>query len=452
LSFRIIQGDCEVELKKFPDASFDCLIVDMPYHLTNNSGGPHGKGVDTPFARSKAGAATNGFMGLAWDGGDLAHRVSLWKEAIRVVKPGGHLLAFSAARTYHRMACAIEDAGFEIRDQLMWIYGCGFPKSRDVSKDIDRVAGADRQVVGLKHVGCGNRKGEGFRHAGSTAGVPVTAPVTEEAQQWDGWGTGLKPAHEPICMARKPFPGPVFKNVLKHGTGALNIDACRVPPVSPADAEGYSDKCASVVGLDSNRTGDTYGEWNGTRTDSASPLGRWPANIIHDGSAEVIDAFPDSEGAGGSVPNVKVTGYGSGIGTGQSEYFGGDRAPFESGSGSAARFFYSAKASNTDRNEGCEHLPNQNFHPTVKPTELMRWLCRLVTPPGGKILDICTGSASTGKAAILEGFDFTGIELDRDESGQPIGYIDIANARCEWAERQHAESTRQGRLDLEVAA
>ena len=277
----------------------------------------------------------------------------------------------------------------------------------------------------------------------------ITAPATDAARQWSGWGTALKPAFEPALLFRKPLVGTVAENVMAHGTGALNIDGCRVPHAGQGDEAGYRDKCASVVGLGSNRNGNAYGEWTGERQDSASALGRFPANVIHDGSPEVLAHFPDSNGAGPSLPRVKVTGYGGGIGSGESAYLGGERIPFNAGSGSAARFFYCPKANRKDRNEGCEGLPQRvvstwggdeddlsegkkstfpkgNHHPTVKPTDLMRYLCRLVTPPGGVVLDPFTGSGSTGKAAMLEGFRFVGCELS-DE------YADIAEARIRHA-------------------
>ena len=255
-----------------------------------------------------------------------------------------------------------------------------------------------------------------------------------------GLGGALKPAFEPALLFRKPLVGTVAENVLAHGTGALNIDGCRVPAASDADAKGYADKCASVVGLDSNRNGNAFGEWKGERSDSASGLGRFPANIIHDGSPEVLALFPDSDGAGPSLPRVKITGYGDGVvGSGASDYLGGERIPFNSGSGSAARFFYCPKANRKDRNEGLADPgpqfthgatlreientePRGNNHPTVKPTDLMAYLCRLVTPPGGLVFDPFMGSGSTGKAAIREGFRFIGCDLSPE-------YVAIAEAR-----------------------
>jgi site-specific DNA-methyltransferase (adenine-specific) len=305
-------------------------------------------------------------MGKRWDY-DVPS-VEVWAECLRVLKHGGHLLAFAGTRTQHRMAVRIEDAGFEIRDMIAWVYGSGFPKSLDVSKAIDKAAGAEREVVGSKVTGGIKRarpnNAEGFSNpytVGQTA-VPVTTPATPEAKQWEGWGTALKPALEPITVARKPLIGTVAENVLQHGTGAINVDGCRVGK-------------------------------------------RWPANFIHDGSEEATDLLGDS-----------------------------------------ARFFYCAKASKADRDKGCEGLEERkagamsgietregkptnhpmrtNFHPTVKPTDLMRYLCRLVTPPNGIVLDPFMGSGSTGKAAMLEGFAFVGIEREAE-------YVEIAKARIE---------------------
>lgn len=390
-------GDCIAVMKTMPDNSVDSIITDPPYHLTNNGGGPGGKGIDNAFSRSKAGATTGGFMGLKWDGGDIAHSVEMWTEALRVLKPGGHLLAFAGSRTYHRMTCAIEDAGFEIRDQIMWIYSQGFPKSRDITADME----------------------ESYNVA-----------------TWAGWGTALKPSHEPICVARKPLAkgNTVAANVLQYGTGAINIDACRVPT-------GESIKATRNIALGSAGSG-IYGAADVPGVYAQQPGGRWPANCIHDGSEEVLAAFPQAGGAAapvkGSEPSAKtVNAFG--------EFAG--RAPSDrvDGGGNAARFFYAAKTSPTDRHEGMTAPGPQfkygttlrkvsltpttgNNHPTVKPTSLMRYLCRLVTPPGGIVLDMFMGSGSTGKAAVLEGFNFIGIDMTPE-------YVEISRARITFAQR-----------------
>jgi site-specific DNA-methyltransferase (adenine-specific) len=333
------------------------------------------------------------------------------------LKPGGHLLSFSSARTYHRMVCGIEDAGFEIRDQIAWIFASGFPKSH-------------------------NLEGE-----------------------WKGWGTALKPAHEPICVARKPLIGTVAENVLQHGTGAINIDGCRVAVDINADASQLRTMQRG------QRTHDMNGqEWGMSKNCGDVPQvvradGRWPANLIHDGSEEVLACFPDSNGQQGAVtgdePSSKTNAvYGA---------FNGRPATMpRNDAGSAARFFYCAKASREDRNEGCDDLPEKtggmvsntsgqhitrrdggapgpraNHHPTVKPTDLMRYLQRLVTPLGGITLDPFMGSGSSGKAAILESFKFIGIEQDEDEDGNPLGYIDIAVGRIKQAIKARKEQTAQ---------
>lgn len=346
-------------------------------------------------------------MGKRWDY-DVP-QAEVWREVLRVLKPGGHLLAFAGTRTQHRMAVAIEDAGFEIRDMIVWVYGSGFPKSLDVSKAIDKAAGAEREVLGVipdRWTGKGNALN--FSTDRPQSEVLVTgAPATPEAQQWQGWGTALKPALEPITVARKPLAGTVAQNVLQHGTGGLNVDGCRVGteqqvngPGSPTSASRKSRVAA----------GYRHDAGLGPGSDGGAVTGRWPANLIHDGGDEVVGLFPltvsgkPSGKRGFSNHNVAyadaaagsdLTGYGD--------------------SGSAARFFYCAKASKADRGEG-------NTHPTVKPTDLMRYLCRLVTPPGGVVLDPFMGSGSTGKAALLEGFQFIGIEREPE-------YLSIAKSR-----------------------
>ena len=421
----ILKGNCLDTLKTLPDCSIDSIVTDPPYEY--------------------------GFMGKSWDASGIAYNAEMWRECLRVLKPGGHLLAFSGSRTYHRMTVAIEDAGFEIRDQIMWIYGSGFPKSLDVSKAIDKAAGAEREdgVAGpysarrpRDRVQTNTGAFEGTMGASTSA--LVTAPATSEAQRWQGWGTALKPAHEPICVARKPLTGTVASNVLKWGTGALNIDGSRVgtadwgsrPPSSP---------------------NQIYGKLDLTDEPSvANALGRWPANVIHDGSDEVLAGFPRQAGAGGKASGPTLTGESTSTSRG---LFGGvEDTPFYGDSGSAARFFYCAKASKSERNAGLEGLPEkgkvfngqsgepagkaegsvedkfstkpaQNFHPTVKPLALMRYLVKLVTPPGGTVLDPFLGSGSTAVAAILEGFEWVGCEMTED-------YWPIIEARVQWAENQ----------------
>jgi site-specific DNA-methyltransferase (adenine-specific) len=438
MQFTLHHGDCIEVLRSFSADSIDAIVCDPPYGLS--------------------------FMNRHWDY-DVPS-VDIWRECLRVLKPGGHLLAFAGTRTQHRMAVNIEEAGFEIRDMIAWVYGSGFPKSLDVIKAIDKAAGAEREVVAdgayaaRRPRPTADTNIEGAEY-GFGAGHVITAPATDAARQWQGWGTALKPALEPITVARKPLIGTVAENVLRHGTGAINVDGCRVAH------GGESLNGGSTVGshgahegwrrpwMDDPEHNAKAAEEAKARVARAESLGRWPANLIHDGSPEVLANFPESNGAGPSLPRVKITGYGGGVvGSGKSEYFGGERVPFNSGTGSAARFFYCAKANRKDRDAGLEEfekkvtligaeghkinpmtgkpvvdIPRANNHPTVKPTDLMRYLCRLVTPPKGTVLDPFMGSGSTGKAAVLEGFNFVGVEREAD-------YIDIANARILMAQIQ----------------
>ena len=393
-------GDCREVMATLDAASVDAVVCDPPYGLS--------------------------FMGKGWDHGVPGEE--FWTEALRVAKPGAHLLAFGGTRTFHRLACAIEDAGWEIRDCVMWVYGSGFPKSHDVSKAIDKAAGEIRQRVpggqGGKNAILGNRK----------SGEAISGEaISGEAIQWSGWGTALKPAWEPIIVARKPLCGTVAENVLTHGTGGINVDGCRVG-MSSEDRQ----KIESATWVARNLDRAAFGEYGTDGSDQpmrTHASGRWPANVIHDGSDEVVGLFPSIK-TGNVKPYVsKSDGFLQGC--------KGERTGIHQGdSGSAARFFYCAKASKSDREAGLreaerhaysdfagtpEHGPKENVrarnhHPTVKPTALMRYLCRLVTPPGGVVLDPFTGSGSTGKAAVLEGFDFVGIEREAE-------YVEIARAR-----------------------
>jgi site-specific DNA-methyltransferase (adenine-specific) len=426
-------GDCIEVMRSMPDNSVDAVVTDPPYGIRFMSKAWDGADIEARAERRRSFAShapdtgpNGGHKSMAAEAGkcDLAPAAMRafqefseeWsREAFRILKPGGHLLSFSSARTYHRMACGIEDAGFEVRDQALWLYGSGFPKSRDLAK---------------------------MDFAGTVA-----------AEEWEGWGTAVKPAHEPICMGRKPLVGTVAANVLAFGTGALNIDRCRVEGRERTEY-GLTNSIRSA--------GSTYGAPSAS-ADFDSSKGRWPANLIHDGSPEVVALFPctsshDSNDKGGlrppasdSATNFKRGSMGSlPIGRGDA--------------GSAARFFYCAKASRADRNEGLADPGPQfergttlrkvedaaaagelkgNTHPTVKPTDLMAYLCRLITPPGGVVLDPFMGSGSTGKAAMREGFRFIGIELETD-------YLDIARARIEFeigaVARRAAEAMEQQRI------
>jgi DNA modification methylase len=430
---QIHQGDCRDILKTLPDNSIDSVVTDPPYEL--------------------------GFMGKKWDNTGIAYDTSMWAEVLRVLKPGGHLLAFGGTRTYHRMVVAIEDAGFEIRDSIHWIYGSGFPKSLDVSKAIDKAAGAEREVIGTwKPTGTARPSKNGSHNAAKTtadggyepdteAQVSITAPATAAAKQWEGWGTALKPAHEPIVVARKPVIGTVAANVLQHGTGALNIDGCRVP------TDGARPLVTSNRRLEHNTYGPGLG---GSKNEGTTDSGRWPANVIHDGSDEVVRLFPETAAnkANTQSDNRSVSFYQAG--DSKSGGVSGRRDPANThndNGGSAARFFYAAKASRAERNAGLEALPadkpvfgddggtyqglsnskrpQSNFHPTVKPLALMRYLLKLVTPPGGTTLDPFAGSGTTLAAAIHENLNAIGIELTPE-------YHPIIQARI-----KHAQATRK---------
>lgn len=348
---KILRGDMRERVPELPADSVDAIVTDPPYGLK--------------------------FMGKDWDHG--VPGPEFWRLLLRVAKPGAHLLAFGGTRTFHRLWCAVEDAGWEVRDTLMWLHGEGFPKSS-------------------------NQEGD-----------------------WQGWGTALKPAFEPILMARKPLVGTVAANLGSYGVGALNIDACRIPATdkTPAPVGDYGGSMVGPIGHSGRRNG------------AADALGRWPANVLHDGSPDVVAAFPNRAGCQGPESDAVSDG----------KIFGRRiQGPIYADVGSAARFFWCPKASKADRNAGLDGMPrkavnwssgdqapgtfqspntdreNENFHPTVKPTELMQYLIRLVTPRGGLVLDPFAGSGSTGKAAALEGADFIGIEID----GQ---YIDIARKR-----------------------
>jgi len=374
----ILCGDNLPILQEMLDNSVDAIVTDPPYGLS--------------------------FMGKRWDY-DVPS-VELWAECLRVLKPGGHLLAFAGTRTQHRMAVRIEDAGFEIRDMIAWVYGSGFPKSLDVSKAIDKAAGAEREVVGIagrSKIGGGN-----IATTGMLGGdYYLSAPATDAAKQWDGWGTALKPALEPITLARKPLAErTVAANVLEWGTGGVNVDGCRV---------STSDSWTRIASETPCHEGYGDGAFRFKNAGQMHTQGRFPANFIHDGSDEVVRLFPQS--TSGANPTRR-----GGMGYHGAEGQESCDAPRGAESGSAARFFYCAKASRSEREAGLEG--DKCTHPTVKPIALMRYLCRLVTPPGGVVLDPFTGSGTTGCAATLEGFGFVGIEREAE-------YAEIARRRIE---------------------
>ena len=471
---KIINGDSLEVLKTLEANSVDSIVTDPPYGLS--------------------------FMGKKWDY-DVPSK-ELWVEAMRVLKPGGHLLSFAGSRTYHRMAVNIEDAGFEIRDQIMWVYGSGFPKSHNIGKAVDKLGGeegigirneiaelitqsgkSDKELADVCGVSSalvrfwrlGERNiqtseairlrdiigsfvpeererevvGERRQRANSdnsqikmNSSVSDIEIITKGTSPYEGWGTALKPAHEPIVVARKPLSeSTIAENVLKWGTGGINIDGCRVE----TDEVITNHSRGSESSVSKGKYGDSSQQE--THQTTGQQQGRFPANFIHDGSDEVVGLFPDSSTTGKRKKEHKKT---AGVSTNFS--MGNPLAEYTD-SGSASRFFYCAKASKKDRNEGLEGFevkqtvgggggigdykddvnsmsgkygsekaPSANNHPTVKPTSLMQYLVRLVTPTGGTVLDPFTGSGSTGKACVLEGFDFIGIELDPE-------YCKIAEAR-----------------------
>ena len=412
---KLIQGDSLEELKKLDDDSIDSIVTDPPYGLS--------------------------FMGKKWDY-DVP-KVEIWVECMRVLKPGGFLLSFAGTRTQHRMAVNIEDAGFEIRDMIAWVYGSGFPKSHNIGKAVDKLEGNEREYLGFdksKLRNPGNYTGGKYSEM-RESDYNTKATITKGNSPYEGWGTALKPSLEPITVARKPFKGTVASNVLKYGCGGINIDACRV------GSERRIFESGGIKSGANNFVGNKEHITSGIR----DVQGRFPANFIHDGSEEVVGLFPETKT--GAVKNKVDNGANQPINLG-----GGLTKERPADSGSASRFFYCAKASKADRNEGLEDFEEKtmyengkrkgmnnsetyydprtdktyktpkaitkNNHPTVKPTALMQYLVRLVTPPNGTCLDPFMGSGSTGKACKLEGFDFIGIDLDPE-------YVKIAKARIE---------------------
>ena len=403
----VYNGDCLEVMDKIDKCSVDSVVTDPPYHLTSivkrfgkEGSAPAQFGTDGAFAR-----ASKGFMGKEWDGGDIAFQVETWRKCYELLKPGGHLIAFSGSRTYHRMAVAIEDAGFEIRDQCIWLYGSGFPKSHNVG---------------------------------------------------NGWGTALKPAHEPIVLARKPLSEKsVAQNVDKFGTGAINIDACRIEgevkhPDTMPDFRDQGEQSKAAIGVDKLSFGQTSNAKRKQLSDSDlldNQTGRWPSNVMHDGSEQIQEIFPET-----SSTEVSRERTHKGIWTAgelaDTEQF----MPAYGDQGNASRYFYCAKTSKDERNSGLHGfetkmmgmsggaqsvgegydkgqdiglnkvIARKNTHPTVKPVELMRYLVRLVTPKGGLVLDPFMGSGSTGMGAREEDFKFVGIEKEEE-------YYEIAKAR-----------------------
>ena len=456
---RLHNGDCLNVLKMMieDEVFVDSIVTDPPYEL--------------------------GFMGRSWDSTGIAFQKETWELCFKVLKPGGHLLAFSGSRTYHRMAVAIEDAGFEIRDQVMWLYGSGFPKSMNVGKALDKKLGNERIKTGEKktHSNKGIKQSEQRTAIGAGAfGQEVEEEVTVGTTEWEGWGTALKPAHEPLVLARKPLSEKsVVDNVLKHRTGGINIDECRVEYADENDRSGWHKTGGGGKGYQDS---DTFiiRKITSEEIKERTKDGRFPANVIHDGSDVVKDIFPKTGTKGidklsfGQTENVKRktvnrqprkddkvwTNNNSGMKSLQYTIEYED-------SGDASRYFYCAKTSKAERNQGLnnfpiknkkggggtsnnvwyeddvnsasgkfgsEKAPSKNVHPTVKPIKLMKYLCRLITPKGGTVLDPFMGSGSTGMAAKEENFDFVGIEKEEE-------YFNIASARIESVE---TKSTLEG--------
>ena len=381
-------GNCLDVLKVYPDNSIDSIVTDPPYGIS--------------------------FMSKKWDY-DVPS-VDIWRECFRVLKPGGYLLSFAGTRTQHRMTVNIEDAGFEIRDMIAWVYSSGFPKSHNVSCSIDKMYGHPNRGRAIPTASLYRPDDVNRENKLTSNEVGPYEPKTDEAKEWSGWGTALKPALEPITMARKPLDGTVADNVLKYGTGAINIDATRVP----MDADDFAKLSAGVDKI-RERGGKMDNSWANhsdlSGANPANPLGRWAANIMHDGSQDVLDLFPDAKG-------------GAWVQTDGARHFNNNGKPTspkklasDKSNGSAARFFYCPKSNKKDRNEGLGE-DETNHHPTVKPTELMCYLVRMVTRPGGTVLDPFMGSGTTGKAAMIEGVNFIGCDLDEE-------YISIAQKRIQ---------------------
>lgn len=458
----LMRGDNIDALRLLEDASIDAIVSDVPYGL-----GEPPDALDMLAAwLSEAGrleVGGKGFMGKEWD--SFVPQPALWRECLRVLKPGGYLLSFAGTRTMDLVGLGLRIAGFEIRDTIRymgelvypaWIFGSGFPKSMDIAKAIDKRLKVERLKIGSrKHAPKFNARQQGYRQkdngfnrrSDERQEFDVTAPASNEAKQWDGWGTALKPAWEPIIVARKPPEGSTVGNVLKHGVGGINIAACRVGTdimFNHGGGVNHNDrKYGGGTGIPAMERGHNIN------------IGRWPANVIHDGSPAILREFAafGEKPRGGSPDMLTGTFEKSGYSGVYGDAFNSKtpNGPIYSDTGTAARFFYCAKASKMDRDEGLTGEPGKyshdgratpienayqrnaseaiNRHPTVKPTALMRWCVRLVTPPGGTVLDMYMGSGSTGKAAMLEGFKFIGIDLDMDGTYLPIATGRIIHAQ-----------------------
>lgn len=458
-------GDSREVLKAMEAESIDSCVTDPPYALVSIVE-RFGKAEAAPVVSGGAYArASAGFMGKAWDTGETAFDPTFWREVYRVLKPGAHLVAFGGSRSYGRLQVAIEEAGFEVRDSILdlidpdhhvrqfcaslneeqvrqfirciedsafggllaWVYATGFPKSHDVAKAIDKRLGR----IGAKGEGASGKGSTTVNAFGDGLNVgyqprPDYQPVTEEAMAWEGWGTALKPAFEPIILARKPLIGTVAENVLQHGTGALNIDACRV---------GQRERPKVT---DPKRTSSTYGAID-SPGGKLLPDARWPANVVHDGSPAVVDGFPETGGTVASAPTGSRPGGFGNVGADKGTP-GRNAASYDDPGGSASRFFFSAKADAEDR--------TGTTHPTVKRFDLMSWLVKLATPPGGIVLDPFAGSGTTGIAAHGSGFDAVLIEREEEyfaDIQRRIAWI-TGEGRLSALEQAKGLRTEEGRL------
>ena len=425
---RVVHGECVAGMAALEEASVHAVVTDPPYHLTDPSRSfrMRANGIETSGGDPARSRKSTGFMGKAWDGGDISFRPETWAACLRVAKPGAYLVAFGATRTWHRIAVAIEDGGWEIRDTLCWLHGQGFPKSLDVSKAIDKAAGATREVIGGKvNNSCDGNPCKCTTDNGRY-GKTVHSPATAPATAWDGWGTALKPAFEPIILARKPLGGTVAANVLAHGTGALNIDGCRVEGPKPDTTRGASVNASSMAAPLGGQ---------GRILDDGK--GRWPANVVLDESqAAALDE--QSGDRPGDNPNRKprqntAEAHNRTVSMGRAteDWTTTGHADI----GGASRFFYVAKADASERPR-----VNGTAHPTVKPLDLMRWLVRLVTPPGGTVLEPFAGSGTTVEACIVEGFQCIAIEREAD-------YLPLIRQRID-RRRDPVEALRGQAADL----
>ena len=428
-NYKLYEGNMLDMLSVIPQNSIDSIVTDPPYELN--------------------------FMNKSWDDSGIAFQKETWEKCFQVLKPGGHMLVFGGSRTFYKIAYAIDMAGFEIRDTIMWIYSQGFPKSLNIGLAIDKKNGVESTVIGHSTNGSGASPNKLNNHAQGDTGIgymdgsgkefDIQEPTSEEGIQWKGWGTQLKPAFEPIIIARKPCDGGVLENVLKHGVGGLNIDGCKIPFINDMDYAITANKNQHEKFGTKPMTGNIiYGDYSMVQPKNYESDGRFPSNVIlsYDDTTkdEVCGGFPNTgSGNGGTPYNYSGREYNNK----DTSMFNGDKPQACSNyndCGSAARYFYCAKATSKDREEGLTDI--KNIHPTVKPTELMQYLIRLVTPKHGTVLDTFNGSGSTGKACMWENkengadYKYIGIELTPE-------YLPIAQARIEYVNKVKATTKEE---------